>query len=238
MNAAEALPAAAAAAAARVAVRLGDETLTYRALDRGSARVAALLAQRGIGDGACVALALPNVPAFAQAYYGVLRAGAVALALPPALDPRPLRRLLREAGAALLIAWHASAERAEEAAHGTCVQCVFVVPGELPRLLARVAPAATVRPRADADPATIAAGPPRAERSHGWLRDRALETVTRERIGAADVVPCDSPLWDPVTQAGFLHAAVLAGAAVALGPLSGRTWPRSGTRTSPRSACA
>ena len=61
----------------RVAVRLGQSELTYQGLDEASARVAGLLAARGLRPGDRVGLVLPNVPEFAAIYYGVLRAGGV-----------------------------------------------------------------------------------------------------------------------------------------------------------------
>src|SRR6266542_4123319 len=61
----------------RAAVRLDGLALTYRELDERSARVAGLLAARGVEPGDRVGLMLPNVAEFPMLYYGVLRAGAV-----------------------------------------------------------------------------------------------------------------------------------------------------------------
>src|SRR5215217_5528062 len=63
--------------AQRPALKLDDTTISYEALDEASARVAGLLQQRGVGAGDRVGIMLPNVPYFAIAYYGVLRAGGV-----------------------------------------------------------------------------------------------------------------------------------------------------------------
>jgi long-chain acyl-CoA synthetase len=59
------------------AIRLGEDELTYGALDEASARLATLLAARGMKRGDRVGVMLPNVPQFPIAYYGVLRAGGV-----------------------------------------------------------------------------------------------------------------------------------------------------------------
>ena len=48
---------------------------------------------------------LPNAPEFVAAYYGILRAGAVAVPLDPDLKRDEVRFSLADAGAALLIAW-------------------------------------------------------------------------------------------------------------------------------------
>ncbi|MEA2272173.1 MAG: long-chain acyl-CoA synthetase, partial [Solirubrobacteraceae bacterium] len=61
----------------RVALRLDDVEVTYGALDEGSARVAAVLREKGVGEGDRVGIMLPNVPYFPIVYYGILRAGAV-----------------------------------------------------------------------------------------------------------------------------------------------------------------
>lgn len=69
----------------RPALRLDEQVLDYRTLDERSARVAAWLADRGVGPGDRVAVVLPNVPHFAVAYYGALRAGAVVVPMNPLL---------------------------------------------------------------------------------------------------------------------------------------------------------
>ena len=47
----------------------------------------------------------PNVPEFAAAYYGILRAGAVVVPLDADLKRDELRLALADAGARLLIGW-------------------------------------------------------------------------------------------------------------------------------------
>ncbi len=55
------------------------------------------------GHPARVALVLPNVPEFAVAYFGVLRAGLVAVPLNPGYTARELGQVLRDSGAGVLI---------------------------------------------------------------------------------------------------------------------------------------
>ena len=61
----------------RVAVRVDNAAMTYRALDEASARVAALLHERGLKPGDRVGIMMPNVAEVPVVYYGVLRAGGV-----------------------------------------------------------------------------------------------------------------------------------------------------------------
>jgi len=71
----------------RIALALDPAEIPYAALDTASARVAGLLAERGVQPGDRVGVMLPNVPQFAAVYYGVLRAGAVVV---------PMNVLLKE----------------------------------------------------------------------------------------------------------------------------------------------
>src|SRR2546421_678765 len=56
------------------------------------------------GHPARVAIALPNVPDFAIAYFGVLRAGLVAVPVNPGYTQRELHQVLDDSGASVLIA--------------------------------------------------------------------------------------------------------------------------------------
>src|SRR5918994_1682125 len=56
-----------------VAVKLDDTEVTYGLLDEGSARIAGLLRERGVGPGDRVAVMLPNVPYFPVVYFGIVR---------------------------------------------------------------------------------------------------------------------------------------------------------------------
>ena len=88
----------------KVALTLGPLETTYGQLDDLSARAAAMFRDRGIEPGDTVAIQLPNVPEFAIAYYGALRAGAVVLPLNPLLKKGEVAYHLKDAGAKLLLA--------------------------------------------------------------------------------------------------------------------------------------
>jgi len=74
--------------AGRVAVRVDNAAMTYRALDDASARVAGLLHERGLKPGDRVGLMMPNVAEVPVVYYGVLRAGGVVVPMNPLLKAR------------------------------------------------------------------------------------------------------------------------------------------------------
>ena len=96
--------------AGRVAVRVDNAAMTYRALDEASARVAGLLHERGLKPGDRVGIMMPNVAEVPVVYYGVLRAGGVVVPMNPLLKAREVAYYLGDSGAGLLFAWHAFAD--------------------------------------------------------------------------------------------------------------------------------
>src|SRR5689334_25100258 len=96
-----------------VALRLDDMEVSYALLDEGSARLAAVLADRGLEPGDRVGIMLPNVPYFAVCYYGVLRAGGVVVPMNVLLKRREVAFYLSDSGAKLMFAWEGSADDAK-----------------------------------------------------------------------------------------------------------------------------
>ena len=102
----------------RPAVRLGEAAMTFRELDEASARVAGQLRARGLAVGDRVAIMLPNLPAFAVIYYGVLRAGGVVVPMNPLLKAREVAYYLGDSGARLIFAWQGRCRRGEQGRPG------------------------------------------------------------------------------------------------------------------------
>lgn len=94
---------AAARAPRRPATNFFGKTLSYAALKDQSDRLADALRGLGVAVGDRVALLLPNSPPFVIAYYGVLKAGAVVVALNPLASPDELAAQLADCGAETLI---------------------------------------------------------------------------------------------------------------------------------------
>jgi amino acid adenylation domain-containing protein len=81
----------------------GDTALTYAELDAAANQVANLLAARGIGAEALVAIALPSTVDAVAAMLGVLKAGAAYLPIDPAYPAERIAFMLADAAPALLI---------------------------------------------------------------------------------------------------------------------------------------
>ncbi|MFJ1454992.1 amino acid adenylation domain-containing protein [Nocardia sp. N2S4-5] len=86
------------ASADAVAVRAGDETLTYAELSHRADTLAQRLLARGIGPGSLVAVLLERSAQVPIALLGVLRSGAAYLPLDPSYPRKRLEDLLADAG--------------------------------------------------------------------------------------------------------------------------------------------
>src|SRR5260370_15509111 len=95
-----------------VAIRVGSADTTYGELDRQSARVAGMLAERGIQPGDPIGLMLPNVAEVASIYYGVVRAGGVVVPMDPLLKSSEVAYYLGDSRARFIFAWHGFAAEA------------------------------------------------------------------------------------------------------------------------------
>jgi len=78
----------------RVAVIDGDARVTYAELNRQAGLAGAGLKALGVKPGDYVALCAPNSAQWLAFYFGVLKAGAIAVTLSPLLSPLELERLL------------------------------------------------------------------------------------------------------------------------------------------------
>jgi long-chain acyl-CoA synthetase len=92
---------------------LTDEGLTrttFRQLRDGMLATAARLQAVGVRPGERVVLSGNNQPAWAVAYFGILRAGAIAVPVDPGLDARPLSNVIRSSGARVAL-WDPAVEK-------------------------------------------------------------------------------------------------------------------------------
>ena len=205
-----------------IALKLDETEIPYAALDAASARVAGLLRLRGIGAGARVGIMLPNVPQFAVAYYGVLRAGAVVVPMNPLLKAREVEFYLADSEARLVFAWHEFAAAAEAGATAAGAETVGVTPGPFERLLASVEPKAEVVGMEGDDTAVIlytsgTTGKPKgAELTHANLGLNVEAAVDLLGLDAHSVVLGVLPLFHAFGQTCAMNAAVAVGATLSL----------------------
>jgi long-chain acyl-CoA synthetase len=206
------------------ALRIGDATLTYAELDDASARVAGLLRERGARPGDRIGIMLPNVPQFAVAYYGALRAGCVVVPMNVLLKEREVGFYLGDSGARLVFAWHDCAEAAERGAADAGSDVIVVAPAEFQALLATAPAAQGIAHRAGDDTAVVlytsgtTGSPKGAELTHANLGRNVETVVDLFSIAPGEVILGALPLFHSFGQTCGLNAAVRAGACLALIP--------------------
>lgn len=103
---------AAASRASHPALVTDSRTVTWAELDRLVHAVAGGLTARGVRRGDRVAMMLGNSLEFAVAYFGILRAGAVAVPLNTAYTPAELAHIVQSCEPVLIVADEATAETA------------------------------------------------------------------------------------------------------------------------------
>jgi len=211
--------------AGRVAVRVDNTAMTYRALDDASAQVAGLLHERGLKPGDRIGLMMPNVAEVPVVYYGVLRAGGVVVPMNPLLKEREVAYYLGDSGAGLVFAWHTFADQARGGAEQASAELIAVDGEGFLDLLARAVPDYQVADRDDEDTAVIlytsgTTGHPKgAELTPGNLISNT--EVSRTDIVRAtpdDVIFGGLPLFHVFGQTVALNVAVAAGACLTLLP--------------------
>jgi long-chain acyl-CoA synthetase len=211
--------------AGRVAVRVGNAAMTYRALDEASAGIAGLLHDRGLKPGDRVGVMLPNVAEFPVVYYGVLRAGGVVVPMNPLLKVREVAYYLGDSEADVLFAWHAFADEASGGAERAHAEAIIVDPASFPGLVSAAEPDFTVMDRDDQDTAVIlytsgTTGQPKgAELTHGNLISNTEVACTDiVRAHPDDVIFGALPLFHVFGQTVALNVAVASGACLTLLP--------------------
>jgi long-chain acyl-CoA synthetase len=218
VNVADVLREHAARGPARPALRSGSRRVSFGELDAASGHVADRLLRDGVRPGDRVALLLPNVPEFAAAYYGVLRAGAVAVPLDPLLTRTEVGGILQDAGAARLLVWRAL-ERSAPASNGLAV--FVLAPGSFFDVAGNALwdPPVPVEPDASAVILYTSGttGEPRGvELSHANLAGNAAATAQRLRYQAGDVVLAALPLCHVFGQTCGLNAVIASGACLVM----------------------
>ncbi len=88
---------------ARTALRFGEHAITYDEVARRALATSTVLRRAGLPRGGRVLIVLRDIPAFAWAFFGVLRAGGVVALGNPDSDPDAIAYLLRYTGASMVI---------------------------------------------------------------------------------------------------------------------------------------
>ena len=87
----------------RLAIRFQNFQMTYSRLHEAAERFAEALRLRGVKPGQRVAVMLPNIPQTVIAFWGIMKAGAVAVMINPLYMEKELLHHFNDAGAEVLV---------------------------------------------------------------------------------------------------------------------------------------
>jgi long-chain acyl-CoA synthetase len=207
------------------AIRLGGVELSYGELDDRSARLATLLADKGLEPGDRVGVMLPNVPEFPVAYYSVLRAGGVVVPMNVLLKRREIAFYLEDSGAELLVAWHGFIEEARGGAMDAGAKTIEIDPTVFAAIMVNNEPTPVLAETDEDDTAVIlytsgTTGRPKgAELTHQNLfRNADVSSRTTCEIAAGDVVLGALPLFHSFGQTVGMNSSLKVGACLTLVP--------------------
>jgi len=144
----------------RTAIRFHGFRLSYRRLERRSNRLANALSHLGVKPGDRVLVLLPNLPQTVIAFYGILKAGAVATFASPLSEPDELLRQILDSEATALLPLTRFAAVAARALRETTVRHVILtaVWDYLPAWKAALFRVRQTRPGGDSFPERPASG--------------------------------------------------------------------------------
>lgn len=117
--------------ARHTAFRCFERSLSYADVDQHSRAFAAYLQHLGVQRGDRIAVMLPNIPAFAVAMFGILRAGAAQVNVNPTYTPQELLHPLNDAGVQTLVIIASALPTLQAIRASTRISTVIVVqPGD------------------------------------------------------------------------------------------------------------
>ena len=190
--------------------------ISYRDLGRQIDTWVGTLRAAGAGDGSCVAIWLPNSPAFVAAFAGTLRMGAVAAPFGVLLKPVEVRQRLHAAGAAVLVTTPALARDLGDV--GTRV--LAVDPAGLAADEGSPTVPATERTAGDVAVLIFTSGTTgqakAAELTHGGIAWNARALADAFALTADDVQLAAAPLSHVLGMSGVMNATLITGGALAL----------------------
>lgn len=121
----------------REALICGDERITFAELDRATDGVARALRRRGVRTGDRVVVALDNGPAWVEAFYGIVKCGAVVVPVNTRLTSRELAHVVADCEPVAAVAAPSHQTIVDEAFVGRTVASIVCEPSE--RLAPRLA---------------------------------------------------------------------------------------------------
>ena len=113
----------------RACIIFGDMISTYQEVSTRTDRIALALYNLGIRKGERVGICMPNCPEFVLAYFGILKAGAVVVAINPLYTPPEIIHQVKDAGLGIVFCTSSLYERVQAVRPETGLRRVIVSGG-------------------------------------------------------------------------------------------------------------
>jgi long-chain acyl-CoA synthetase len=205
----------------RIAVGSATTTLSFAELLAAAARFGQQLRERGVTAGDRVALAMPNIPRYAVAYYGTLLVRAVVVPLNPTQPGTVLTARIRDADPRLLVVAHGPPATLERAAAAAEVPLCELTGGAEGFTEVDPEPVRDDAPAVIAYKSTDIQEPTGVVLSHNSLAWSAAAAADVLGLTSVDTLATHFPLFHLLGQTYGLTAAVAAGCTLALPDVDG-----------------
>lgn len=200
-----------------------DRQLTYKELNLESSRIASALAETGVAPGDHIAVCLPNSCSWVAVYFGILKAGAVAVTLPYAMTRNELNPVLDDCRPKVLFTDSAKLADIEEKPY---IACTIAGQGDLSYETFRNRgdfAFRTVDRRPDETAAILytggTTGPPKGVMLTQWnIISAAFNVAQYERSNENDRALCFLPLNHVFAQVHIMNSAIRSAGGIVLQP--------------------
>ncbi|OQX22713.1 MAG: AMP-binding protein [Desulfobacteraceae bacterium IS3] len=209
-----------------VAVAEGERNITYKQFDEESSRIAASLTQAGTSPGDHVALCAPNSYAWLAFYFGVIKAGAVAVTVASLLKKQELQPIIADCQPKIIFTWDGKLEELEEIRKQDYLKFIVSESEEntFERLLAKGNPnfKTVDRDRKDTAAVLYTGGTTGASKgvllSHENLQTSVHNVAFNERSVSSDRSLCFLPLNHVFAQVHIMGSTVYSGGTLIIQP--------------------
>lgn len=212
---------------ARIAISCERQAISYAEMQAAIAGFAAGLRQAGIRPGDRIALFMPNIPAFAVAYYAALAAGAIAVSINSRSTRDEVGFVLSDAAVVAIVTTHELMGIVTGAVSGGAVRVIIAdaTSSDAISMESLILPPSTHLPAIDRgrdDPAVIlytsgTTGMPKgATLSHGNIVSNVWSFVHNCGIGVEDRILLQLPLFHCFGQNALLNGAMFAAATIVM----------------------
>jgi long-chain acyl-CoA synthetase len=209
-----------------IAVFEGDRKITFAEFNQDASRYASALVNTGVQPGDHVALCAPNSYAWLAFYFGVLKAGTVAVTFSHLLTREELSQIISDCCPRVLFTTDARLNDLKDIKQSNYLERIVSENGDISydRLIETGSSDFQMVNRDRQDTAAIlytggTTGIPKgAMLSHGNLQSSAFNVAHYERSGQNDRALCFLPLNHVFAQVHITHSMVLSGGGVVLQP--------------------